>query len=198
MKRLSDFLISLIALILLFPIMMMIACAIRANGKGSFLFKQERPGKGERVFIMYKFRTMNEDKDNNGNLMPDKKRLTSIGDFLRKTSLDELPSLLNVLQGDMSLVGPRPLLIEYLPLYTEEQHRRHDLRPGITGWAQINGRNLLTWGEKFELDVWYVDNQSFGLDLKIIFITVGKVLRREGISSKTSITMEKYEGRRSK
>jgi len=157
-------------------------------------FTQERPGKGARVFKVIKFKTMSDEKDDAGNLLPDAIRLTKIGKFLRSTSLDELPQLLNVLKGDMSLIGPRPLLVQYLPLYSKEQSRRHSVRPGITGWAQVNGRNAISWQKKFELDVWYVDHISFLLDLKIIYLTIKKVLIREGINSCGSATMESFNG----
>lgn len=158
------------------------------------LFVQERPGLGGKTFEMYKFRTMTDERDGNGALLPDAERITTFGRFLRDSSLDELPELFNVLKGEMSLVGPRPLLVEYLPLYTKEQARRHGMRPGITGWAQINGRNALSWREKFELDVWYVDNWSLELDLKIIWLTLGKVLGRSGISAAEHVTMPKFTG----
>ena len=158
------------------------------------LFRQQRPGYKEKIFGIYKFRTMTNDKDKSGNLLPDEQRLVGIGKFIRSTSLDELPQLFNVLKGEMSFVGPRPLLIEYLPLYNEKQKRRHDVKPGITGWAQVNGRNAISWEQKFEYDVWYVDNQSFLLDMKILGMTFLKVVRRDGISSDTSVTMEKFKG----
>ena len=158
------------------------------------LFKQSRPGKNGIPFTIYKFRTMTDEKDEFGNLLPDVKRLTRFGSFLRRTSLDELPELFNVLKGEMSLVGPRPLLIDYLPLYSPEQARRHEIKPGITGWAQINGRNSLSWQEKFEMDVWYVDHVSFWLDIKILFLTIWKVLKREGISQEGYATAEKFKG----
>ena len=161
------------------------------------IFKHQRPGLHGKLFTFYKFRTMINTKNSDGDLMPDKNRLTLLGLFLRKTSLDELPSLWNVLKGDMSLVGPRPLLMEYLPLYTKEQARRHEVKPGITGWAQINGRNAISWEEKFNLDILYVDNRSFWLDLKIIFLTIFKVLRQEGISQSEHTTMEKFHGTKS-
>ena len=160
----------------------------------SVLYKQQRPGLNGNPFHFYKFRTMTDEKYDNGRLLSDKDRLTSFGKFLRKTSLDELPSFWNVLKGDMSLVGPRPLLMEYLPLYSKEQMRRHEVKPGITGWAQINGRNAISWEEKFELDVWYVDNQSFWLDMKIIVLTIWKVLKREGITHGSGETMPKFKG----
>jgi lipopolysaccharide/colanic/teichoic acid biosynthesis glycosyltransferase len=158
------------------------------------IFRQPRPGLFGKVFTFYKFRTMRNRQDKNGNILEDKDRITSLGKILRSTSLDELPSLFNVLRGDMSLVGPRPLLDEYLPLYNEMQKRRHDMKPGITGWAQINGRNAISWEEKFNLDLWYVDNQSLFLDIRILFYTIVKVVRREGISSSNNVTMEKFKG----
>ena len=162
--------------------------------KGTPFFFQKRPGKDERIFTIIKFKTMNDRKDPQGNLLPDAERLTPVGKVVRKTSLDELPQLINVLKGDMSLVGPRPLHVRYLPLYNKFQHRRHEVRPGITGWAQVNGRNAIGWDEKFAYDVWYVDHQSFWLDLKILWLTVLKVVRSEGISSATSATMEEFRG----
>lgn len=163
------------------------------KGAGTF-FTQERPGKNSKIFKVIKFKTMTDEHDEDGNLMPDEKRLTRIGKFIRSTSVDELPQLINVLKGDMALIGPRPLLPQYLPLYTKEQARRHNVRPGITGWAQVNGRNAISWTKKFELDVWYVDHCSFLLDLKIFFLTIKKVFVREGISSDTSVTMEPFNG----
>ena len=165
-----------------------------ANKGAGVFFTQERPGKSGKIFKVIKFKTMTDERDKDGNLLPDEKRLTRIGKFIRSTSIDELPQLINVLKGDMALIGPRPLLPQYLPLYTKEQARRHDVRPGITGWAQVNGRNAISWGKKFELDVWYVDHCSFLLDLKIILLTVKKVFVREGISSATSVTMEFFTG----
>lgn len=162
------------------------------NGKPFFF--QLRPGKNAKLFNIIKFKTMNDKKDSNGELLPDHKRLTKVGAFVRKTSLDEIPQLINVIKGDMSLIGPRPLLPEYLPLYSKEQMRRHEVKPGITGWAQVNGRNAISWQEKFKLDVWYVNHVNFSLDLKIILLTIKKVLVKEGISSATSVTMEKFLG----
>ncbi len=181
-KRFIDFLGSLILLIFLSPVLLLIAFMIRVTMGSPILFRQKRTGLNGQSFTIYKFRTMDEKKDKNGRLLPDEKRLTKLGRFLRNTSLDELPELWNVLKGDMSLVGPRPLLPEYLLHYTKEQMRRHEVKPGITGWAQVNGRNLLNWDEKFKYDVWYVDNISFWLDMKILFLTIFKVLKREGIS----------------
>ena len=193
MKISLDKIISLVSLVLLSPILCLLSLLLLTIRTPIF-FKQKRPGLHNAPFTFYKFRTMTSEKDENGNLLSDKDRITSFGKFLRKTSLDELPSLWNVLKGDMSLVGPRPLLMEYLPLYTKEQARRHEVKPGITGWAQINGRNTISWDEKFKLDVWYVDNQSIWLDTKILFITAWKVLKREGISQKGHVTMERFRG----
>jgi len=162
--------------------------------RGKVWFTQSRPGKEGNIFTVVKFKTMNDARNEQGELLPDDVRLTWIGNFIRKTSLDELPQLFNVLKGDMSIVGPRPLLVEYLPLYNDIQKRRHEVKPGITGWAQVNGRNAIGWEQKFAYDVWYVDHQSFGLDLKILFLTVAKVFKAEGISSGTSVTMEKFRG----
>ncbi len=170
----------------------MLLLLIANNGKPFFL--QQRPGKNEKIFTVIKFKTMNDKKDENGNLLPDEERLTTIGKFIRKTSLDEIPQLLNVIKGDMSLVGPRPLLVEYLPLYNEFEKRRHEVKPGITGWAQVNGRNAISWQQKFEYDVWYVDHLSFGLDMKILFMTFVKVFKSEGINAAGSATMEKFKG----
>ncbi|MCG9698284.1 sugar transferase [Shewanella sp. Isolate11] len=194
MKRIFDFIISLSALLCLLPIILIIALLIRVKLGSPVLFKQERPGLNCIVFKMMKFRTMLDAKDSNGNLLPDEQRMTKFGSFLRSTSLDELPGLLNVLKGDMSLVGPRPLLVEYLPLYSEEQSRRHNVRPGITGWAQVNGRNAISWEDKFKLDVWYVDNRSLLLDIKILFLTIKKVFIKEGISADGEATMSRFEG----
>ena len=181
-------------LLLCAPILAVIALLVRLKLGSTVLFRQQRPGLHGKPFTLYKFRTMTNARDADGNLLPDAERLTNFGRFLRRTSLDELPELINVLKGDMSLVGPRPLLIQYLQRYTPEQARRHETRPGITGWAQINGRNALSWEEKFHLDVWYVDNVSLWLDLKILFLTVWKVLRREGISQTGHATMEEFLG----
>ena len=194
MKSIFDIGISLIVLIVLFPILLIISVIIILIIGRPILFKQSRPGLKGKPYTFYKFRTMTNTKNSDGDLLPDKNRLTPLGSFLRKTSLDELPSLWNVLKGDMSLVGPRPLLMEYLPLYSEEQMRRHEVKPGITGWAQINGRNAISWEEKFELDVWYVDNQSFWLDIRIILLTIWKVMKREGVSHKQFATMPKFRG----
>lgn len=193
-KRLFDIVIAGIALILLSPILIFVIWQVRRKMGSPVLFRQIRPGRNAKPFEMIKLRTMGNAKDNDGNLLPDAERLTSFGKLLRATSLDELPELWNVLKGDMSLVGPRPLLMEYLALYTPEQARRHEVRPGITGWAQVNGRNALSWDEKFRLDVWYVDHASFWLDLKILYLTVKKVLLREGISAEGQATAEKFRG----
>lgn len=192
-KRVFDLLLAFTALLLLMPVLFLAYALVRWNFGDSVFYKQKRPGKDGIPFMLYKFRTMKEDKDNNGDLLPDDKRLTALGKFLRSTSIDELPELWNVLKGDMSLVGPRPLLMEYLDRYTPEQSRRHEIKPGITGWAQVNGRNAITFAERFKLDVWYVDNQSFWLDIKILLITVWKTLVREGINQKGQ-TMEVFKG----
>jgi sugar transferase EpsL len=181
-------------IILFVPILLLLFPLLSILVGFPVLFKQSRPGKNGIPFTIYKFRTMTDEKDEFGNLLPDIKRLTRFGSFLRRTSLDELPELFNVLKGEMSLVGPRPLLIDYLPLYSPEQARRHEVKPGITGWAQINGRNSLSWQEKFEMDVWYVDHVSFWLDIKILFLTIWKVLKREGISQEGYATAEKFKG----
>jgi len=194
LKRIMDIIFSLTGLIILSILLLIIAILIKLTLKGPVLFKQARPGKNGRIFTIYKFRTMEELRDRNGNLLPDEKRLTKIGKFLRRLSLDELPELWNVLKGEMSLVGPRPLLIEYLDIFTKDQARRHEVKPGVTGWAQVNGRNAITWEEKFKYDVWYVDNWSLCLDIKIIFLTVIKVMKGEGISQPGYVTMEKFRG----
>lgn len=194
-KRIVDFLLSLLAIGCISPIMLVTAVWLYYANKGSgAFFFQQRPGKDGKIFKVVKFKTMTDERDRDGNLLPDDKRLTKIGKFVRSTSLDEIPQLINVIKGDMSLVGPRPLLVQYLPLYSKEQTRRHEVRPGITGWAQVNGRNAISWKQKFEYDVWYVDNMSFWLDVKILFLTVKKVFVREGISSQTSVTMEVFNG----
>lgn len=194
MKRISDIFVSALVLLLLSPVIAVIACILYWKFGSPIFFRQKRPGLKAKPFEMIKFRTMNDAIDANGEPLSDEKRLTPLGNFLRSTSLDELPELWNVLKGDMSLVGPRPLLMQYLPLYTEEQLRRHDMRPGVTGWAQVNGRNNLSWEEKFKLDVWYIDNQNFWLDMKILFLTLKKVLQREGISSEGQATVEYFKG----
>ena len=183
-----------LGLIVLSPLFVLIVALLALVNKGQPFFTQDRPGRHNRIFRLIKFRSMNNKRDEHGKLLPDAQRLTPIGRFIRSASLDELPQLLNVLKGDMSLIGPRPLLIKYLDRYTPEQARRHEVRPGITGWAQVNGRNTISWEEKFTLDVWYVDNMSFTLDLKILWMTVKKVFRREGISSGSSATMEEFRG----
>lgn len=193
-KPVLDLIFSLVAFIILLPMFLILILFFAIANKGKPFFFQTRPGKNNRVFKIVKFKTMNDRKDSNGNLLPDDDRLTSIGRFVRKTSLDEIPQLLNVIKGDMSLVGPRPLLIEYLSLYDEDQVRRHEVRPGITGWAQVNGRNAISWQEKFRLDVWYVDHISLLLDIKIICLTIVKVFKSEGITSEKSVTIEKFEG----
>ncbi len=193
-KRLFDIVASALGLLVLSPVIIIVAWQIRKKLGSPVLFRQVRPGRDGKPFEMVKFRTMRDAVDEQGNPLPDSERLTSFGQFLRSTSLDELPELWNVLKGDMSLVGPRPLLMEYLPLYNAEQYRRHQARPGVTGWAQINGRNALSWEDKFRLDVWYVDNQSLWLDIKILFLTVKKVLVRDGISAAGEATMSKFTG----
>ena len=193
-KRLFDIIASLCGLILLSPVIAIVAWKIRKNLGSPVLFRQVRPGLNGKPFEMVKFRSMRDAVDAAGNQLPDAERMTSFGSFLRSSSLDELPELWNVLKGDMSLVGPRPLLMEYLPLYSKEQYRRHEVRPGVTGWAQINGRNAISWEDKFKLDVWYVDNCSFWLDLKIIFLTIKKVVVRDGISAEGEATMAKFTG----
>ena len=194
-KRILDFLIVLSVLSIIWPILLVVAVWLHFANKGAgAFFYQQRPGKNGRIFKVIKYKTMTDERDEKGNLLPDADRLTKVGRFVRSTSLDELPQLINVLKGDMALIGPRPLLVQYLPLYDKEQARRHELRPGITGWAQVNGRNAISWRRKFELDVWYVDHCSFLLDLKIVFMTIKKVFKREGISSDTSATMEFFEG----
>lgn len=194
MKRLFDFLVSLTALILLSPIIALVAWKIRKNLGSPVLFRQTRPGLNGKPFEMVKFRTMKDAVDEQGNTLPDSERMTPFGDKLRNSSLDELPELWNVLKGEMSLVGPRPLLMQYLPLYSPEQSRRHEVRPGVTGWAQINGRNAISWEEKFKLDVWYVDNRSFWLDIKILLLTVKKVFVKEGISADGHVTIAPFTG----
>jgi undecaprenyl phosphate N,N'-diacetylbacillosamine 1-phosphate transferase len=193
-KRLLDFIISLIAIIILSPIFVLFTIWLYISNQGKPFFTQERPGKNTKIFKVIKFKTMNDKRDLNGKLLPDNERLTNIGKFVRSTSIDELPQLINVLKGDMSLIGPRPLLVKYLPLYSPKQARRHEVRPGITGWAQVNGRNAIGWEQKFDYDVWYVDNISFILDISIIFKTLKKVIFRENINSNTSATMEAFKG----
>ena len=194
MKRLFDFVSAFLAIMILWPVMLIVALLIYASMGSPVVFCQLRPGLHGKPFNIYKFRTMAKLKDVDGNLLPDELRLGRLGRVLRSFSLDELPQLFNVLRGDISIVGPRPLLMEYLPLYSSWQMRRHDVRPGITGWAQVNGRNAISWAEKFELDVWYVENQSFLLDMKIIFLTIQKVFKRDGISQNGQATMSKFTG----
>lgn len=193
-KRWLDFILSLLAIIILSPILLIVAFLVRVKLGSPIIFKQKRPGLHERIFTLYKFRTMTDEKDKDGNLLPDDQRLTKFGKLLRSTSLDELPELFNILKGDMSIVGPRPLLVKYLPLYNGHQKHRHDVRPGFTGWAQCNGRNAISWEEKFDFDVYYVKHVTFRLDLNIIFKTIKIVFLREGISSDTSVTMEEFKG----
>lgn len=193
-KRNFDFFISLLGLILISPIFLVISIVLLFVNKGNPFFTQIRPGKNEKLFRLIKFKTMNDRKDTNGKLLPDAERLTKIGKFIRSTSLDEIPQLINVIKGDMSLIGPRPLLVRYLPRYSKEQARRHEVRPGITGWAQVNGRNAISWKQKFVYDVWYVDHLSFLMDVKIIFKTIFKVFKREGISAAGQETMNEFRG----
>ena len=195
LKRLFDFTVVSFVLLIIWPILLAITLWLHFANKGAgAFFLQERPGKSGKIFRVIKFKTMTDERDTHGNLLPDERRLTKVGKFVRTTSIDELPQLINVLKGDMALIGPRPLLPQYLSLYNKEQARRHDVRPGITGWAQVNGRNAISWSKKFELDVWYVDHCSFLLDLKILFLTIKKVFAREGISSDTSVSMEVFKG----
>lgn len=193
-KRPMDIVLSGAALVVLSPVMVTVAILVRKKLGSPVLFKQARPGLNEEIFYMYKFRTMTNERDTDGNLLPDDIRLTNFGKLLRSTSLDELPGLLNIFKGDMSVIGPRPLLVQYLPLYNDRQKKRHDVRPGLSGWAQVNGRNAIGWEEKFELDVEYVENVSFVNDWKIIFLTLKKVFVREGINSETAATMEPFKG----
>jgi lipopolysaccharide/colanic/teichoic acid biosynthesis glycosyltransferase len=193
-KRIFDLSLIFLSIPIIIPIYLLLIILLVVQLKPPILFKQSRPGFNGKIFDIYKIRTMTNDCDKEGNLLIDELRLTKFGKFLRSTSLDELPSLWNVLKGDMSLVGPRPLLVEYLPLYSQKQSRRHEVKPGITGWAQVNGRNTINWDQKFDLDVWYVDNQSFWLDIKILFLTIKKVIKRDGISAKNSATMPPFKG----
>lgn len=193
-KPAADFLAALLAIIILSPVWILVFLLLAIANKGKPLFVQSRPGKNERVFKLIKFKTMTDERDPKGNFLPDEDRLTSIGRLVRKTSMDELPQLFNVLKGDMSLVGPRPLLVAYLQRYNSEQRRRHEVMPGITGWAQVNGRNAISWEQKFEFDVWYVNHQSFWLDLKILLMTVVKVFKREGINQRGQATMQPFLG----
>ena len=196
-KYIIDFTAALLGFVVISPVFVLIMLCLFVANSGKAFFFQSRPGKNARIFKVVKFKTMNDKKDEEGKLLPDAERLTSIGKFVRKTSLDEIPQLINVLKGDMSLVGPRPLLIEYLPLYNQAQARRHEVRPGITGWAQVNGRNAISWQQKFEYDLWYVDHISFLLDVKILWMTIIKVFKSEGINSATSATMEAFKGNES-
>lgn len=194
LKRLLDFFLSIIGFIILSPIFILVTILLIIANKGNPFFFQLRPGKDEKIFKVMKFKTMTDKKGSDGELLPDAERLTIIGSFVRKTSLDEIPQLLNVIIGDMSLIGPRPLLIQYLPLYNKKQKRRHEVRPGITGWAQVNGRNTISWEKKFDYDVWYVDHLTFILDIKIIFMTIFKVFKSEGISADGEATMSEFKG----
>ena len=193
-KRLIDIVLSGCALVVLSPVLLIVAFLVRTKLGSPVLFKQKRPGLNEEIFEMYKFRTMTDERNENGELLPDEVRLTSFGKKLRSTSLDELPELINIFKGDMSIIGPRPLMVSYLPLYNEVQKHRHDVKPGLTGWAQVSGRNLLSWEDRFEKDVEYVNNISFLFDMRIFFKTIGAVLKKEGISSETSETMEDFKG----
>jgi undecaprenyl phosphate N,N'-diacetylbacillosamine 1-phosphate transferase len=193
-KRLMDFILSFVALVILAPVFILIALLVRTKLGSPVLFKQDRPGLNEQIFTMYKFRTMTDAVDKNGNYLPDHMRLTAFGKFLRSTSLDELPELFNILKGDMSIIGPRPLLVQYLSLYNQQQKRRHEVRPGLSGWAQVNGRNAISWEDKFKLDVEYIDNVTFIQDWNIILLTIKKVFIREGINSETAATMEPFKG----
>lgn len=194
MKRLFDLIIATVLLLIILPVSVLVAILVRIKLGSPIIFKQQRPGLKGRPFYIYKFRTMTNETDDKGILLSEEKRFTSLGKALRKTSLDEIPQLINVIKGDISLVGPRPLLMEYLPLYTQKQAKRHDVKPGITGWAQINGRNTISWEEKFNLDVWYVENQSFWLDIKILWLTFLKVIKRNDVNQSDNITMEKFAG----
>lgn len=193
-KRFLDIVLSVCALVVLSPVLLIVAVLVRAKLGSPVIFCQERPGKGEKIFKLYKFRSMTDERDENGDLLPDEVRLTKFGKLLRSTSLDELPELWNILKGDMSIVGPRPLLVKYLPLYNEEQRRRHDVRPGLTGLAQVNGRNAISWEQRFSLDIQYVSHITFLNDVRIVFATVGKVFKRDGIHSESAATMEEFHG----
>ena len=194
MKRLLDVCLAALAMVVFSPFFIVLMVVLAFANRGNPFFVQERPGKNGKIFRLLKFKTLNDETDAEGNLLPDHQRIFKVGRFVRSTSLDEIPQLINVLKGDMSLVGPRPLLIQYMPLYNEQQHRRHEVRPGITGWAQVNGRNAISWSQKFGHDIWYVDRCSFLMDLKILLMTVRKILTREGISSRSSATMEPFRG----
>lgn len=193
-KRVIDFIVAFIGLVFISPILIVLILLLSIANKGKPFFFQERPGKDEKIFRVVKFKTMTDEKDENGNFLPDAERLTKVGNFIRKTSLDEIPQLINVVKGDMSLIGPRPLLVKYLPIYSEEQKKRHLVRPGITGWAQVNGRNNISWKKKFEYDVWYVENLSFSLDFKILLMTIKKVLKSSDISKEGHATTETFNG----
>ena len=193
-KRILDIISSLLAISILSPLLAVTSVLVKTKLGSPVLFRQERPGKDEKIFTLMKFRTMTDERDENGELLPDEVRLTKFGKFLRSTSVDELPELFNILKGDMSVIGPRPLLVKYLPRYNEHQHRRHEVKPGLSGWAQVNGRNAISWEEKFDFDVEYVDNYSLLMDIKVLFMTVANVLKRDGISSETSATMEEFMG----
>jgi len=197
-KPLLDFFSALVGFIILFPVFLLVCLILMIANNGKVFFLQSRPGKNKKLFKVIKFKTMNDKREKSGNLLPDEKRLTFAGKFIRKTSLDEIPQLLNVIKGDMSLIGPRPLLVEYLPLYSESQRRRHEVKPGITGWAQVNGRNAISWEQKFEYDIWYVDHLSFLLDIRIFFLTIKKVFKSEGISQDGYATMPFFKGNVSK
>ncbi|REC79908.1 lipid carrier--UDP-N-acetylgalactosaminyltransferase [Chryseobacterium elymi] len=194
LKRVIDFLIALIGLILLSPVFIIVTVLLYFANQGKPFFLQARPGLNEKIFNIIKFKTMNDKKDRKGNYLPDSERLTRVGSFIRQTSLDELPQLINVLKGDMAIIGPRPLLPQYLSLYSESQKRRHNIRPGITGWAQVNGRNAISWTMKFELDIWYIDNVSFATDCKVMFLTLKKVIKKEGINQADQATVEAFTG----
>lgn len=193
-KRVFDFIVALTGLLIISPVFIVFFIALAIANEGKPFFLQKRPGKSGKIFTIIKFKTMNDKTDSKGNLLSDAERLTAVGSFVRKTSLDEIPQLINVLKGDMSLIGPRPLLVQYLPLYNEYQARRHEVRPGITGWAQVNGRNAISWNQKFDYDVWYVENISFILDCKIFFLTAKKVFIREGVSADGHVTIEPFKG----
>lgn len=194
LKRILDIVCSLLTLVVFLPLFIILTIVGAIKMKGNPFFIQERPGYKEKIFKLIKFRTMTNEKDESGKLLPDEVRLNKYGKFLRSTSLDELPEAINILKGDMSVVGPRPLLVKYLPLYNKEQHKRHNVKPGLSGWAQVNGRNTISWEDKFWMDIWYVDHVSFLLDTRIVCMTIGQFIRREGINSKTSITMEEFKG----
>lgn len=195
-KRILDFVLSLVALIVLSPVLLIVAILVRVKLGSPVIFKQQRPGKNEKIFTLYKFRTMTDKKDENGNLLPDSERLTKFGKLLRSTSLDELPELINILKGDMAIVGPRPLLVKYLDRYSEHQRRRHDVRPGLTGLAQVSGRNAISWEEKFDRDIEYIENITFMGDLQIVLKTIKNVIKKDGINSTTSVTMEEFMGKK--